>query len=144
MLDDFYVRALAWRASASRSRRDHWGAFVVWRRMAYFGDATAHAAILGVALVAGDGPADRAWRFGCGRRHGADGDVSCRAVPLRPIRSLALRRMGRSAIGLVAVSLSAHRVPSHVETFLFGEILAVGRTDLAVIWGGALVVCLPC
>jgi len=26
------------------------GCFVVWRRMAYFGDATAHAAILGVAL----------------------------------------------------------------------------------------------
>ena len=27
------------------------GCFVVWRRMAYFGDATAHAAILGVALA---------------------------------------------------------------------------------------------
>ncbi|GIT47248.1 MAG: hypothetical protein Ct9H300mP13_0440 [Gammaproteobacteria bacterium] len=26
------------------------GCFVVWRRMAYFGDARAHAAILGVAL----------------------------------------------------------------------------------------------
>ena len=29
------------------------GCFVVWRRMAYFGDATAHAAILGVALALG-------------------------------------------------------------------------------------------
>jgi zinc transport system permease protein len=27
------------------------GAFIVWRRMAYFGDATAHAAILGVAIA---------------------------------------------------------------------------------------------
>ncbi len=27
------------------------GCFVVWRRMAYFGDATAHASILGVALA---------------------------------------------------------------------------------------------
>ena len=27
------------------------GCFVVWRRMAYFGDATAHATILGVALA---------------------------------------------------------------------------------------------
>ena len=26
------------------------GCFVVWRRMAYFGDATAHAAILGIAI----------------------------------------------------------------------------------------------
>ena len=31
------------------------GAFVVWRRMAYFGDATAHAAVLGVALALGFG-----------------------------------------------------------------------------------------
>ena len=29
------------------------GCFVVWRRMAYFGEATAHAAILGVALSLG-------------------------------------------------------------------------------------------
>src|SRR5699024_4631350 len=27
------------------------GCFVVWRRMAYFGEATAHAAVLGVALA---------------------------------------------------------------------------------------------
>ena len=27
------------------------GCFVVWRRMAYFGDATAHAAVLGVAMA---------------------------------------------------------------------------------------------
>ena len=27
------------------------GCFIVWRRMAYFGDATAHAAVLGVALA---------------------------------------------------------------------------------------------
>lgn len=27
------------------------GSFVVWRRMAYFSDATAHAAILGVAFT---------------------------------------------------------------------------------------------
>ncbi len=26
------------------------GCFVVWRRMAYFGEATAHAAMLGIAL----------------------------------------------------------------------------------------------
>ena len=31
------------------------GAFVVWRRMAYFGDATAYGAILGVALALGLG-----------------------------------------------------------------------------------------
>ena len=50
LLDNFIIRAglagvgtaLAWPPL---------GCFVVWRRMAYFGDATAHAAILGVVLV---------------------------------------------------------------------------------------------
>ena len=49
MLDDFMTRAtLAGLGVASAAAP--LGCFVVWRRMAYFGDATAHAAILGVAL----------------------------------------------------------------------------------------------
>jgi len=52
MLDDFLWRAaLAGIAVALAS--GPLGCFVVWRRMAYFGDATAHAAILGVALSLG-------------------------------------------------------------------------------------------
>ena len=50
MLDDFMVRAtLAGIGTAIAAAP--LGSFVVWRRMAYFGDATAHAAILGVALA---------------------------------------------------------------------------------------------
>jgi zinc transport system permease protein len=52
MLDDFLVRAGLGRL-ASRCAAGPLGCFVVWRRMAYFGDATAHAAILGVALALG-------------------------------------------------------------------------------------------
>ena len=49
LLDDFLIRAtLAGIAVAMAAAV--LGCFVVWRRMAYFGDATAHAAILGVAL----------------------------------------------------------------------------------------------
>ena len=49
MLDDFMTRAfLAGLGLALVSAP--LGCFVVWRRMAYFGDATAHAAMLGVAL----------------------------------------------------------------------------------------------
>ena len=52
MFDDFLVRAtLAGVAVAMAAAV--LGCFVVWRRMAYFGDATAHAAILGVALSLG-------------------------------------------------------------------------------------------
>ena len=50
MLDDFMIRAgLA--ALGVALATGVLGCFVVWRRMAYFGDATAHAAILGVAMA---------------------------------------------------------------------------------------------
>ena len=49
MLDDFLVRA-ALAGVGTAIAAGLLGCFVVWRRMAYFGDATAHAAVLGVAL----------------------------------------------------------------------------------------------
>lgn len=49
LLDNFIIRAgLAGVGTALACAP--LGCFVVWRRMAYFGDATAHAAILGVCL----------------------------------------------------------------------------------------------
>ena len=49
MLDDFMTRA-ALAGTGVALAAAPLGSFVVWRRMACFGDATAHAAILGVAL----------------------------------------------------------------------------------------------
>ena len=49
LLDDFMMRA-ALAGIGLAIAAAPLGCFVVWRRMAYFGDATAHAAILGVAL----------------------------------------------------------------------------------------------
>src|SRR5690606_21958509 len=49
MLADFLVRA-ALAGTGTALAAGPLGCFVIWRRMAYFGDATAHAAILGVAL----------------------------------------------------------------------------------------------
>ncbi len=52
ILDDFLIRAgLAGIGLAAAA--GPLGCFVVWRRMAYFSDATAHAALLGVALGLG-------------------------------------------------------------------------------------------
>ena len=50
MLDDFMWRAMIAGVLVAMAAAPL-GCFVVWRRMAYFGDATAHAAILGVALA---------------------------------------------------------------------------------------------
>ena len=49
ILDDFLIRAALAGVGVALAAAPL-GCFVVWRRMAYFGDATAHAAILGVAI----------------------------------------------------------------------------------------------
>ncbi|TQE92997.1 MAG: hypothetical protein FKY71_18525, partial [Spiribacter salinus] len=49
MLDDFMVRAALAGLGVVLAAAPL-GCFVVWRRMAFFGAATAHAAVLGVAL----------------------------------------------------------------------------------------------
>jgi len=70
MLDDFLIRAgLA--ATGTALAAATLGCFVVWRRMAYIGDATAHAAVLGVAISL------MPWRAGprCAGHRSCDGDV---------------------------------------------------------------------
>jgi len=52
IIDAFVLRALAAGLMVALAAGPL-GCFVIWRRMAYFSDATAHAAILGVALALG-------------------------------------------------------------------------------------------
>ncbi|MCB2110591.1 MAG: metal ABC transporter permease [Defluviimonas sp.] len=114
------------------------GAFVVWRRMAYMGDATAHAAILGVAIaLATDLP------IGIGIVM-VGLAVALAVTALSGARRAADTALGvlahaALAIGLVAVSfLPGVRV--NLETYLFGDILAVSIRDLIWIWAGSVAV----
>ena len=50
MLDDFFFRALL-AGIGTALIAGPLGCFIVWRRMAYFGDTIAHAALLGVVLA---------------------------------------------------------------------------------------------
>ncbi|MEM6406786.1 MAG: iron chelate uptake ABC transporter family permease subunit [Pseudomonadota bacterium] len=137
MLDDFMVRATLAGVGLACAAAPL-GCFVVWRRMAYFGDATAHAAVLGVALSLA---LDMSIFPG----------VLITALAMALVVTLLSRRgyaldtllgvLSHSAlaIGLVAVSfLSGVRID--LMAYLFGDLLAVSRTDLAVIWGGAVIV----
>lgn len=114
------------------------GAFVIWRRMAYFGDATAHAALLGVALalllqlplllgtLAVAAVMGLAVAALASRGHAADA-------------ALGVLSHGALALGLLAISL----VPGprvDLTSYLFGDILAVGPRDLISVWVGGLVV----
>jgi zinc transport system permease protein len=134
MLDDFVIRAgLAGVGVALAA--GPLGSFVVWRRMAYFGDATSHAAILGVALaLATDLPIGL-------------GTLAVALAMAVTVATLAARGWAMDttlgvlahsalAFGLVAVSfLPGVRVD--LGSYLFGDILAVSRADLWFIWGGA-------
>ena len=137
MLDDFLVRAgLAGVGTAFAAAP--LGCFVVWRRMAFFGDATAHAALLGVALsLALQGPV----------MLGVLAAALLMAVTVQTLTgsglaqdtSLGVLSHSALAAGLVAVSfISGVRVD--LMSYLFGDILAVTVGDLALIWGGAVVV----
>jgi hypothetical protein len=48
--DDFFVRALVAGAGVA-AVTGPLGCFIVWRRLAYFGDTLSHAALLGVAIA---------------------------------------------------------------------------------------------
>ena len=134
MLDDFLIRAALGGAGVAVAAGPL-GAFVVWRRMAYFGDATAHAAILGVAL---------SLALGLPVTLGAL--IVALAVALLVLR---LTRRGQTAdaalgvvshsalaVGLVAIAF-VPGVRADPQAFLFGDVLAIGRGQVAVIWAGA-------
>jgi zinc transport system permease protein len=130
-MDDFLVRAaLAGLATALAAAP--LGCLVVWRRMAYFGDATSHAALLGVAAALFlDVPI------------GAAVAVLAAAMALTVSAALATGRyavdtllgvFAHSALaaGLVALALLPGR-RIDLMAMLFGDILAVGTDDLVVI-----------
>jgi zinc transport system permease protein len=137
MLDDFLMRALL-AGLAVALATGPLGCFVVWRRMAYFGDATAHAAILGVALALG---------FQISIFMGTMVVALMMAMTVSVLAgrgwamdtTLGVLAHSALAFGLVAVSfLPTVRVD--LTAYLFGDILAVSRFDLAVIFAGSAVV----
>jgi zinc transport system permease protein len=133
-MDDFLLRALAAGIGVALVAGPL-GCFVVWRRMAYFGDTLSHSALLGVAL---------------GLLLGVDLTFSvmvlCVALALLLVALQRQRRIaGDTLLGIMAHStLSLGLVAiAFLETvrvdlmgYLFGDILAVQPIDLAWIWGG--------
>jgi zinc transport system permease protein len=137
LLDDFLVRATLAGLGVALAAAPL-GCFIVWRRMAFFGDATAHAAILGVALALAfnlsivTGTAVLALAMAL-----AVTALSGRAQAVDTL--LGVLSHSALAAGLVAVSL-LQGVRVDLSAYLFGEILGVDRMDLAIIWCGAALV----
>lgn len=137
MLDDFTTRALLAGLGVAAATGPL-GSFVVWRRMAYFGDATSHAAILGVAL---------ALALQLPLTLGVLGVALAMAMTVSSLAArgwamettLGVLAHSALAFGLVAISF-VPGVRTDLSAYLFGDILVVSRADLGLIWGGAAVV----
>ena len=114
MLSDFLVRALLGGVGVALVAGPL-GCFVVWRRMAYFGDALAHAGFLGIAL---------------GLLIGFDPIIGVAATG-------AILATG---LLLLARAERPEFLRLDLLTYLFGDLLAVSERDLALIWGGGLLV----
>ena len=137
MLDDFLVRACLAGIGVALAAGPL-GCFVVWRRIAYFGDATAHAAILGVAVSLAFSVSVVAATLVVALAMAiAVSTLSGRGLAMDTL--LGVSAHAGLAIGIVAVSIASPRAVD-LEAYLFGELLAVTRTDLAVIWGGSAAV----
>ncbi|SMF15080.1 zinc transport system permease protein [Alteromonadaceae bacterium Bs31] len=109
------------------------GAFVVWRRMAYFGDTLAHSALLGVALgVIADWNLTVSMMLAGVFISLALWQLQNRS-PLASDTLLGILSHSALALGLVCVSLlSAKRI--NLFGYLFGDLLTVGYADIAVIY----------
>lgn len=138
MLDDFFIRALVAGIGLAVTVGPL-GCLVVWRRMAYFGDTMAHSALLGVALsllmdlnltlsVFAVAAAVSLLLLFLQKR----GTLSTDAL-------LGILSHATLAIGLVLVSFMSW-VRIDLVGFLFGDILAVSRADVDLVWGGGILV----
>ncbi|GIL02532.1 MAG: membrane protein [Alphaproteobacteria bacterium] len=138
MLDDFFVRALIAGIGVAIVAGPL-GCFIIWRRLAYFGDTLSHSALLGVALA-----------------FLLQVDIMLAVFAVSAAASLALLALQRRAalssdalLGLLAHSALAlglvclgfmSWVRIDLMGYLFGDILAVSAADIAVIYGGGATV----
>lgn len=138
MLDDFFARALVAGIGIAIAAAPL-GCFIVWRRMAYFGDTMAHSALLGIALSLLAGTSTMAGVFIVGVLVAAALLLLSRRGTLSTDALLGILSHSTLAIGLVIVALM-QTVRIDLLGLLFGDILAVSRLDIALVYGGGALV----
>jgi len=109
------------------------GCFIVWRRMAYFGESLAHAGLLGAGL---------GLLFNV--------NIAIGAIVVAMLLSLILLALKRQkqlavdtilgilshtalALGIVVIGLVTGAVTSHLD-ILFGDVLTVSSKDVIIVW----------
>ena len=115
------------------------GCFIIWRKMAYFGDAIAHSALLGVVL-------GLSWQL----------PITLAIIPIALAIAFLLSVVseksrfssdtllgifahGGLALGVTVMALTPN-LQVDLMAYLFGDILAVTLQDMVIIYGAALMV----
>lgn len=135
--DDFILRALA-AGVAVAFISGLIGCFVVWKRMAYFGDSLSHSALLGVAF---------------GFATGISSNISMIIIFsafalmlmwLRHKKFLAMDTLlgilahASLSLGLIIIELMGRKIDLY--SFMFGDILTVTNNDLIWLYSGGAIV----
>ncbi len=138
MLDDFFIRALIAGIGIALVTGPL-GCFIIWRRLSFFGDTLAHAALLGVTMAV---------FFEINIAFSVFLISSVVALILIKLQKntklpgdalLGLLAHSSLAVGLVVIGFLTS-IRFDVMGLLFGDILAVNQNDLLLIWiGGALI-----
>ncbi len=114
------------------------GCFIVWRRMAYFGETLAHSGLFGVGL---------GMLLGFSLTLGAIATAVLLAILLLLLKQqrqlatdtlLGILSHVALAMGLVTIGLKTGASGEMLD-FLFGDVLTVRWHDVYAIWGGAVV-----
>lgn len=139
-MDDFFWRALLGGLGIALVTGPV-GCFIVWRRMAYFGDTLAHSALLGIALG-----------FLLDANLNASVTCVCLLIALLLVGLQRQKRLATDtllgilahstlALGLVVLAfLDGLRID--LAAYLFGDLLAVTLTDLYWVYGGGSLILL--
>ena len=138
MLDDFFIRAVIGGVGVALIAGPL-GCFIIWRRLAYFGDTLSHSALLGVALALLLELNITVTVFIISVGVAMLLLLLKRQARLSSDALLGLLAHATLAVGLVVLAFMTW-VRVDLMGFLFGDILAINRTDIIVIWGGGLAV----
>jgi zinc transport system permease protein len=138
MLDDFFTRALVAGLGVAVIAGPL-GCFVVWRRLSFFGDTLSHGAILGVALALALQVNIMLGVFAVALLLALLLLLAQRRTALASDTVLSMLSHGALSLGLLAIALMSW-LRVDLLGLLFGDILAVSKNDIAVIYlGGAAI-----
>jgi zinc transport system permease protein len=119
------------------------GSVVVWRRMAYFGDTLAHAALLGVALAVAAEQLPMAGVAVIGVLIAVLLFWLERLKDLSTDTLLGILSHSALALGLIVLSvIQSQGLNINLMSYLFGDLLAVNSSDLVLMYANVVVILL--